>query len=360
MNFSDTFKHYRKMSGYTQEQIADILMVTPQAVSKWEVGASVPDFSLIVPIARLFNISTDLLLGNINDCRDDIVSALTEISPSRNNYTYEEYESVYAKHLEMLRQNPESKEALSGTLNMIAMWLSKYAAKMSEDVRLDILNNAEHIAKRLAKFADGSYAAHCLMCDIYSYADEPEKERQQLEYLSKDGRYTQNRTAAVHQMIKRKNSKAVLSFQQSLYNDLVWLFFDIERLAAVEYVENADDNNSKEIYKAEYDLLKALSCPVELKSYFVSACTHLAVKSVDNKDEMYKYLDEMMDALQNINDEDNASVLFDRIETDYTYKRVSKKGLLNRLKLYKSFEPVRSEERFKAYINEIERLDDFI
>ena len=161
-------------------------------------------------------------------------------------------------------------------------------------------------------------------------------------------------------MIKRKNSKAVLSFQQSLYNDLVWLFFDIERLAAVEYVENADDNNSKEIYKAEYDLLKALSCPVELKSYFVSACTHLAVKSVDNKDEMYKYLDEMMDALQNINDEDNASVLFDRIETDYTYKRVSKKGLLNRLKLYKSFEPVRSEERFKAYINEIERLDDFI
>lgn len=38
--FCDNFKKYRKQSGMTQEEVAKLLMVTPQAVSKWETGVS--------------------------------------------------------------------------------------------------------------------------------------------------------------------------------------------------------------------------------------------------------------------------------------------------------------------------------
>ena len=55
--------YYRKRRGLTQEQLAEKCSVTPQAVSKWENDLSAPDISLLVPLAELFGISADELLG---------------------------------------------------------------------------------------------------------------------------------------------------------------------------------------------------------------------------------------------------------------------------------------------------------
>ena len=54
----------RKRDGYTQEQLANKVGVTAQAVSKWETGQACPDISIIPELARLFGVSTDILLGN--------------------------------------------------------------------------------------------------------------------------------------------------------------------------------------------------------------------------------------------------------------------------------------------------------
>jgi len=47
----------------TQEEMARRLGVTPQAVSKWERGMSIPDVTMLLDIARLLGVSTDWLLG---------------------------------------------------------------------------------------------------------------------------------------------------------------------------------------------------------------------------------------------------------------------------------------------------------
>lgn len=52
----------RKAAGMTQEQVAERLGVSPQAVSKWENDVSCPDVTMIPRIAQLFNVSTDELL----------------------------------------------------------------------------------------------------------------------------------------------------------------------------------------------------------------------------------------------------------------------------------------------------------
>lgn len=54
----------RKEHGYTQEEFAELLGVTSQAVSKWENNASCPDIMLLPRISQLLNISIDELLGN--------------------------------------------------------------------------------------------------------------------------------------------------------------------------------------------------------------------------------------------------------------------------------------------------------
>ena len=53
----------RKQAGMTQEQLAERLGVTPQAVSKWENDNSCPDISMLPAIAEVFGVSTDALLG---------------------------------------------------------------------------------------------------------------------------------------------------------------------------------------------------------------------------------------------------------------------------------------------------------
>ncbi len=52
----------RKENGYTQEELAEILHITGQAVSKWEKGNALPDTSLLPALARILKTSIDRLL----------------------------------------------------------------------------------------------------------------------------------------------------------------------------------------------------------------------------------------------------------------------------------------------------------
>lgn len=52
----------RKKKGLSQEEVADILKVSRQTISKWETDASMPDFDKIVPLCELYDISADELL----------------------------------------------------------------------------------------------------------------------------------------------------------------------------------------------------------------------------------------------------------------------------------------------------------
>jgi len=61
--FSEKFKNLRKSRELTQEQIADIFHVSPQAVSRWETGATYPDIELLPALADFFDITVDDLLG---------------------------------------------------------------------------------------------------------------------------------------------------------------------------------------------------------------------------------------------------------------------------------------------------------
>ena len=61
--FSDIFKALRLDKRLTQEQLAEILGVSPQAVSRWETSTSYPDVTLLPTIASFFETTVDELLG---------------------------------------------------------------------------------------------------------------------------------------------------------------------------------------------------------------------------------------------------------------------------------------------------------
>ena len=69
LNFSENFKQLRKEKGVTQEKIAEILGVTGQTVSRWELSICYPDLELLPSIANYFGVTVDSLLSNDNNSK---------------------------------------------------------------------------------------------------------------------------------------------------------------------------------------------------------------------------------------------------------------------------------------------------
>ena len=64
MSISANIKRLRTERSLTQEQLAEALSVTAQAVSKWETSETYPDGALLVPLAQALGVSLDVLFGN--------------------------------------------------------------------------------------------------------------------------------------------------------------------------------------------------------------------------------------------------------------------------------------------------------
>ena len=62
MNLADRIQDLRKRRGLSQEELADKLGVSRQAVSKWESGQSTPDIERIILMSEFFEVTTDYLL----------------------------------------------------------------------------------------------------------------------------------------------------------------------------------------------------------------------------------------------------------------------------------------------------------
>ena len=63
MEFQNRLYELRKKAGLSQEGLADLLGVTRQAVSKWELDDALPDTDKLVPLARALGVSVDELLA---------------------------------------------------------------------------------------------------------------------------------------------------------------------------------------------------------------------------------------------------------------------------------------------------------
>ena len=61
--FGQRFLRLRKEKGLTQDQIAQRVNISPQAVSKWENDVSSPDISILSDLADILGVSLDTLLG---------------------------------------------------------------------------------------------------------------------------------------------------------------------------------------------------------------------------------------------------------------------------------------------------------
>lgn len=118
-----TLREYRRKKNVTQEQLADHLGISAQAVSKWERGEGLPDISLLPAIALYFGVTIDDLL-NVGQARiDETVKAWQTESHRLKNAGENEknlalWEAAYAE----MPNDCRVMAGLMGAINRRAHW----------------------------------------------------------------------------------------------------------------------------------------------------------------------------------------------------------------------------------------------
>lgn len=89
MNIGENIKRLRQENNMTQEELAKLLCVSMQSVSRWENKLNYPDIILLPKISKIFNVSVDYLLGikderNINNEKQE--KFFMDLQKLINNY----------------------------------------------------------------------------------------------------------------------------------------------------------------------------------------------------------------------------------------------------------------------------------
>ena len=85
MMLGEKIYNLRKEKGMTQEELALQITVSRQAISKWELGESMPDIENVVQLSELFGVSTDYLLKNEYE-KNNLPDVKIDNEKMRNNH----------------------------------------------------------------------------------------------------------------------------------------------------------------------------------------------------------------------------------------------------------------------------------
>ena len=132
MTLGRKIQKMRKEKGWTQEELANRVGVSAQAVSKWETDVSSPDISLLRPLAEQFETNVDELL-NMDEMAE---RPIVQLVPTEKRKSFDEL---------VLRMNMKEKNGNSFKLN-----LPLPLVKMALEIGMAIPNiNDKEIMKKL-------------------------------------------------------------------------------------------------------------------------------------------------------------------------------------------------------------------
>ena len=91
MNLGENLKNLRKEKNLSQEQLAKMLNVSRQAVSKWESGKTYPDIDNLILLRDIFNVTLDDLIVNESKIKDEEIIEINDL-PNNNYMEFDENE----------------------------------------------------------------------------------------------------------------------------------------------------------------------------------------------------------------------------------------------------------------------------
>ena len=142
MNFAEKLKELRKEKGISQEQLAEKIYVSRQAITKWESGNGIPDIENLIAISNLFNESLDSLLSE----EKSLISKHEFLYESRTEYDLDSPKKIDLKlgcaHEVIIEKTKDEKILVIAASNKLNYLAQQVKVKIVEDKkRMDLVVN---------------------------------------------------------------------------------------------------------------------------------------------------------------------------------------------------------------------------
>jgi len=169
LTIGQTIKKLRKERNFTQEELAEQLNVTAQAVSKWENETGLPDISQIVPIASVFGVSTDVLFGTFGTSDDEEVKKILNSAYRRNENNEVDVKRRYAEMQDGLKRYPNHIWLLFNCLETgnALCYHSGYDKQHGQEIYPECVRMAD-IITAYSKEVNDVLRAHMIMVILHS------------------------------------------------------------------------------------------------------------------------------------------------------------------------------------------------
>ena len=304
MTMGQIIKELRKAHGFTQEELAERLGVTYQAISKWENDWGMPDISQIVPLATVFDVSTDYLFGI--DHASETEEALKIISTANGVTEYgnlNTYLDAYDLLMDGLKKYPNNYMI---TYNCMSLGVSlalpdngwMYAEARADEITSQTIRQANYIISSAKNVSDVLVA------------------RQNLVFLyTANGKYDAAITEAIKFPVRTDLSlysamATVNGYMGNYENEAVCLCSDIDySLQALEnnvarlgkaYFNNGNYTDAIEVYERFFAAVYAIfkdECPPPYHDFDSGDCYLLLAEAYLAVGEKEKAMDAVESAI---------------------------------------------------------------
>lgn len=297
-----TIRELRKNKNLTQEELAEAINVTPQAISKWENNIGLPDISQIIPLATFFDVSTDIILGiaenNRNEEINEIINACNERLLKKDEISswllLQDALKKYPSNLTLLQESIEYGIALASKEN--CCYNKEYAEKIYKettrqaDLVIKYSNNVTNILR-----------AHMIMVVLHSsFGDVDSAVKHANEFPWRADMTSHTMCAYINHELKEYNVEKI-NLQKAFQQHMLSI---IDNLASqgISYENTKNYDEALQMYFAIFDIINYVfkeddyvPAFYKLENGNVYAMIARTYLSMGNTDECLNYLEKMVD-----------------------------------------------------------------
>ncbi len=290
MQIGEVIRSNRKKIGLTQEEMANRLGVSTPAVNKWENGNSMPDITLLAPIARLLDITTDILLSFQQELTNGEVNALIEELDGK--LKKESYADTFAWAKKQIQRYPNCETLLFRMALVLDAQRCVKKIKGSETYDGDItkwytcaLNSGSEQVRETA--ADALFS-------FYVRKEQYEKAEEYLQYFSAQNPERKRKQAVIYSKTDRIR-EAYQAYEELLFSGYQMMSMVLHSIYLLRMQEN-DREKARMLVEKQ----KQLAQTFDMGEYHgISAELELAVVEQDT-DKTIAIAENMMASLKEI------------------------------------------------------------
>jgi len=254
-----TIKDLRKSRGMTQEVLAERIGVTAQAISKWENESGMPDLSQIVPLAHVFGVSTDTLLGTGDIKKNEDISEILERAQKKLTFplTVECLTDKYNVLLEGLKIYPNNFKLILQCMEIEISLAYPTNPTYDEKNAKALFESCEKHAGIIFSYDDNVnriLRARMIMLMLYSANGRFAEARKQAEKFPSRVDFNIHKMYAIHAHWQEDYKSEITSYHFYIMN-ILWAFISGSVSLAKAYDLVKEPEKAMDIYERLIEIL---------------------------------------------------------------------------------------------------------